>query len=122
MKPKAEIKTESVSPSSKRYDEEFQREAVRLLEAGRSVTQLSRELGVSTWSLCMWKKRHGVGAAGTGPVGRSPKGDSEGGANTVALAAELARVRAQLHAVTRQREILNKALSILGQDTGLSTT
>jgi hypothetical protein len=34
----------------------------------------------------------------------------------VALAAELAQVRAELYTITRQRDILKKALSILGQE------
>ena len=116
MKSKAESKPETGSPFGKRYDQEFQKEAVRLLESGRSASQLSREIGVSTWSLGIWKKRHGVGAAAAGAVGRSPKGDCEGSSDAVALTAEVARLRSELYTVTRQREILKKALSILGQD------
>lgn len=104
------------SRTRKQHSEEFRREAVRILEAGRSATQLARELGVSTWTLCHWKKRYGVGKAGTGSVGRSPTESGGGDANAVALAAELASVRAELHTVTRQREILKKALAILGQE------
>ena len=107
--------------SGKRFSQEFQREAVKLLEAGRSATQLSRELGVSTWSLTQWKKRHGVGRAGTGSAGRSPQQAGGGDANTVALADELARVRAELNAITRQRDILKKALAILGQESEHAT-
>jgi transposase len=103
----------SVATNGKRFDEEFRREAVALLEAGRSATQLARELGVSTWSLCQWKKRYGGGstvANGGKQAGRS------GEANAVALADEVLRLRAELHAVSRQRDILKKALSIVGQD------
>ena len=89
---------------------------MRILEAGRSATQLSRELGVSTWSLGRWKKRHGVDGAAGGSVGRSPKGAHGGDANTVALADALAQVKAELYAVSRQRDILKKALAILGQE------
>lgn len=89
---------------------------MRILEAGRGIAQLGRELGVSTWSLGRWKKRYGVGGAGLGPVGRSPKGAQPGCASAVELADELAQMRAELYAVTRQRDILKKALVILGQD------
>jgi hypothetical protein len=34
----------------------------------------------------------------------------------VVLASELTQVRAELYAVTRQRDILKKALAILGQE------
>jgi len=100
----------------KRFSTEFRQEAVRILEAGRSAAQLSRELGVSSWSLGRWKKRYGVGGAGAGSGGRSPNGTSGGDANAVALAGELAQVRAELYTVTRQRDILKKALAILGQE------
>lgn len=93
-----------------------------MLEAGRPVAQLARELGVSTWSLGQWKKRHGAGRAVSGPVGRSPKGTAEGGASAVALADQVARLQAELRTVTRQREIFKKALAILSQDPSLSLT
>lgn len=104
------------SPQAKRFSTEFQQEAVRILEAGRSATQLSRELGVSTWSLGRWRKRHGMGGAGAGPLGRSPKGARAGDTDAVALADEVSQLRAELHAITRQRDILKKALAILGQE------
>lgn len=95
---------------------EFQQEAVQILEAGRNAAQLSRELGVSTWSLSRWRKLHGAGGAGVGSLGRSPKGANGGDASAVQLAAELARVRSELYTITRQRDILKKALAILGQE------
>ena len=70
---------------------------VRILEAGRNRAQLSRELGVSTWSLTRWKKLFGEAGAGVGSVGRSPKGANGGDASAVQLASELAGVRAELY-------------------------
>ena len=102
--------------AGKRYDEEFRREAVSLLKAGRSATQLSRELGVSAWSLKQWKKRYGAGVAAAEAPGRSPESARGGEASPVALADEVLRLRAELAAMSRQRDILKKALSILGQD------
>ena len=87
------------------------------MEAGRNATQLSRELGVSTWSLSRWRKRHGAGGDGVGSVGRSPKGANGGDASAVTLANELAQVRAELYTVTRQRDILKKALALLCRGT-----
>jgi transposase len=98
----------------KRYSEEFQREAVRLLEAGRPVAQLSRELGVSVWNLGQWRLRQGAGVPHS-PMHHSKEVGLEG-AQTVSLALELARTKAELATVTKQREILKKALSILGQE------
>ena len=98
----------------RRFDEEFRREAVALLERGRSATQLGRELGVSTWSLGRWKKRYG--AQGAAARGRSGPTALEGVAGDLAATDEVLRLRAELHAVSRQRDILKKALTIMGQD------
>ena len=100
--------------NGRRFDEEFRREAVALLERGRSATQLARELGVSTWSLGRWKKRYGTQpAAGEGRSGATAV---KGAAGDLAATEEVLRLRAELHAVSRQRDILKKALTIMGQD------
>ena len=68
-----------------------------------------------------WKTYFGEGGAGVGSVGRSPKGANGGDASAVQLASELAGVRAELYAVTRQRDILKKALAIVGQESPSGT-
>ena len=41
----------------KRYDEEFKRQAVELvIHSGRTQAQIARELGVSEYSLTLWKR------------------------------------------------------------------
>jgi len=41
----------------KRYDEEFKRQAVELvIHSGKTQAQVARELGVSEYSLTLWKK------------------------------------------------------------------
>ena len=58
----------------RRYDEEFKRNAVELLERGeRSAVQLSRELGVSDCSLGKWKRQYGKQPAALNPVPRLSK-------------------------------------------------
>ena len=79
-----------------------------MLKSGeRSAQQLSQELGVSVWSLKRWSKEFSVG----GPGGPGALRLSE-----PASALEMARLRRELEFVTRQRDILKKALGILGQD------
>ena len=79
-----------------------------MLKSGeRSAQQLSQELGVSVWSLKRWSKEFSIGGQ------RGP------GALTLsepASALEIARLRRELEFITRQRDILKKALGILGQD------
>ena len=43
----------------KRYEEDFKREAVELvIHSGKSQAQIARELGVSEYSLTLWKKEY----------------------------------------------------------------
>jgi transposase len=86
------------SKFGRRYDEDFKRQAVEWIETQqRSIRDLSRELGVSEWSLARWCKQYARSAAAT-------------------LEAENARLRRDLEFVSRQRDILKKALAILGQE------
>ena len=91
------------------YDEEFKRNAVELLErGGRSAVQLGRELGISDCSLGKWKRKYGQQARA------ALKGTEAEQSRIVELERELATV-------TRQRDILKKALAILGQEPNDST-
>jgi transposase-like protein len=106
----------------RRYDEEFKREVVALiLQGGRSINVLARELGISHWNLRDWKARYGTGAAAAGLPARSAVQARGGGASPVAMAAEMVDLRRELEAVRRQRDILKKALAIVGQE-NLSAT
>lgn len=83
-----------------------------MLERGeRSAKQLGMELGVSTCSLLTWKKKYSCRVAGI----PSHSGAILGGQPTD-LAAENARLRRELETVSRQRDILKKACSILSQE------
>jgi transposase-like protein len=96
---------ETKSKYGKRFNEEFQRDAVRMLESGeRTAKQLSQELGVSEWSLKRWTKLHGR------------TGQTKERAQDSALELENAKLRRELETVSRQRDILKKALGILGQE------
>jgi transposase len=92
-----------------RYDEEFKRNAVEILESGeRSAVQLGRELGVSDCSLGKWKRQYGRQA-------------QEAGKGLGAEQSRIAQLERELAAVSRQRDILKKALAILGQEPNNST-
>ena len=99
------------SPSRRRrhYDEEFKRNAVELLESGeRSAVQLSQELGISDCSLGKWKRQYG-------------QQGHEGLSSPEASQSRIVELERELAAVTRQRDILKKALAILGQEPNNST-
>jgi transposase-like protein len=95
----------SGSPFGNRYSDDFKKEALALLKAGRSKGQVSRELGVSTWTLLEWQKR---AATQDAPAGAC---QSKADPNTAALAAEVALLRKQLAKAEQQTDILKKGLS-----------
>ena len=89
------------------YDEEFKRSAVELLESGgRSAVQLSRELGISDCSLGKWKRQYGKGARSSASLTEQSR---------------IVQLERQVEYLSRQRDILKKALAILGQDPNDST-
>ena len=44
------------SKLARRYDREFKENAVALIQSGRTITEVARDLGVSHWSLSRWVK------------------------------------------------------------------
>ena len=88
--------------SGRRYDREFKSNAVALVRGGRTITEVGRDLGVSKWSLGHWVRR------AEGQMLSEPK--------TLALETpeqrEVRRLRQELEYVSRQRDILKKALGI----------
>lgn len=94
----------------KRYDAEFRQNAVdMLLTSGKPLKVLAGELGISDVSLRAWKKAHLKAMEGLGE--RSSRG--VGGATPGDLVDEIRRLRKELDRMTRQRDILKKAMGIL---------
>lgn len=58
--------------TGRRYDREFKNNAVALVQSGRTVTEVARDLGVSKWSLGHWAReaRNGRLERAHGPQGR----------------------------------------------------
>ncbi len=87
----------------KSYDKEFKLSAVKLyLDSGRSVRQLSSELGIAASTLSDWIKAYNAsgkeGFAGKGHIKASDE--------------EWVKLRKELAIVTEERDILKKALGI----------
>ncbi len=86
------------------YSEEFRREAVRLMQSsGRSVPQLSRELGVSQQSLRNWARE--IAAQ-----------DASGPGLSVDEREELRRLRRENQILVEEREILKKAAAFFANE------
>ena len=58
----------SKSQSGRRYDREFKDNAIGLVNAGRTITEVARDLGVSKWSLGRWVEQVRSGKALTEPT------------------------------------------------------
>jgi transposase len=109
---KSRKKAMSEKKVQKFYTEEFKRQAVDLtIHSGRSIVQIGRELGVSEASLHFWRKRYGLANSSLTPATPSPRS-----ASAEELLAENRRLQKELEVIKRQRDILKKAMSILGEE------
>lgn len=90
-----------------RYDDEFKRHAVELLESsGRSAAQVAAELGIPYQTLERW--RYKLVSQGTIVSGQPPAPLSE--------QAQLNALRRKLAYIERERDILKKALAICSRE------
>ena len=85
--------------SGRRYEREFKNNAVALVGAGRTITEVARDLGVSKWSLGHWVRRAEEGQMLSEPKTLALETPEQG---------EVRRLRQELEYVSRQRDILKK--------------
>ena len=90
-----------------KYDENFKREALRLMETrgSRTVEDVAESLGVSSSMLHRWKQKFGRKAR------TSPAEDTESDA-----AAEVRALRKRLREVEMERDILKKATAFFAKE------
>jgi len=96
-----------ISKFGRRYDREFKEKAVALVLGGRSQGEVSRDLGVSAWSLGEWVKQ--------ARAGRPPTQATKLALETPEQC-ELRRLRHEVGYLRQQRDILKKALGILSAE------
>jgi transposase len=93
----------------KRYDEEFKRQAVELvIHSGSSQAQIARELGVSEYSLTLWKKDYLRDLKPAELDGEQMSAEQ--------MLDKIRQLQRENEYLKRQREILKKAMSILGEE------
>ena len=105
--------SEPNSKFARRYDREFKENAVALGLKGRSQGEVSRDLGVSAWSLGEWDKKAKSGQA----LSHSKTLEAES-----TEPRELRRLRAENEDLREPREILKKALGILSAEVPASVS
>ena len=82
----------------RKYDTEFKKNAVKLLESGRSISSVSESLGVNDKNLYEWRKKYGQDSKQENP-----------------LLKEVKLLEKRLKEVEQERDILKKALSIFSR-------
>ena len=96
-----------MSGMRRKYDKVFKQEAVRLLvDSGLSARQVEQDLGIGQSSVARWKREQDTQAQGTdtSPAGAVPSAEA------------LRHLQRDLARVTRERDILKKAVAIFSED------
>jgi transposase len=97
------MKDEKPKRVKRRFDEEFRRNAVALIESsGRPLRELAAELGVSQYNLRDWTTRHGRNK----PVRAATPAEMQ---------REMTRLRRENQKLEARCEVLKKALGILAE-------
>lgn len=101
------------------YPLEFREEAVRYwLSSGQTLAAVSSDLGLSPQCLRDWRKSM---ESATHPATQTSASSSDNSnAHDLALAREIGQLRRELEAMTRQRDILKKAISIFSEDKAMN--
>jgi transposase-like protein len=97
----------NTNKSGRRYDREFRENAVALVNSGRTITEVARDLGVSGWSLGHWVALAKRGLTQTEPGTLASETPEQ---------RELRRLRQENEYLRRQRDILKKAVGILSAE------
>jgi transposase len=85
----------------RRYDETFKTSAVKLVQTGRTIPDVSKSLGIESQLLTRWVKQSAI----------TPK------AVTTVSDQEFANMRKYVRQLEMERDILKKALTIFSQST-----
>jgi transposase len=93
-----------MTKTRRQYNEEFKREAVQLIESsGKPVAQIARELGINANILYRWRGQFGQAV-------------NSNGHSITELEAELKHLRRENAVLRQEREVLKKAIRIVGQE------
>jgi len=97
------------------YPAEFREEAVRYwLSSGQTLSVVASDLGLSPQCLRSWRQQMESANSELTVDGNT------GSATELAQAREIGQLRRELEAMTRQRDILKKAISIFSEDKAMN--
>ena len=93
--------------AKKQYNDEFKKEAIRLLETSdKTVSEIERDLGITHGLLRKWQKRFQV----------NPVSDKLELSEVEQLKAELRQMKRELEITRMERDILKKTVGIFSKD------
>ena len=96
-----------MSGTRRKYDLVFKQEAVRLMvETGLSARQVEQELGIGITNVTRWKRE----------LDAAPQKASTEPADSAPTTEEFRQLQRDLTRVTRERDILKKAVAIFSED------
>lgn len=95
------MEKKTLKKKHRKYDADFKSEALRQLSNGRSVPDVAKSLGIAENLLYNWRAHQ----------------KSQMSATDLNAASELEQLRKQLKSVETERDILKKALHIVGRIT-----
>ena len=102
-----------MSKSRRRYSADFKIEAVRqVVEGGRSITRVARELGIDRAMLRRWKHQL-EGASGVAFPGQGRRADAD---ELERLRGEVARLRGEVARLREERDFLKKAAAFFARE------
>ena len=81
----------------KRYDEEYKKNIVSLVENGKSISEIEREYGISRKNIYNWKYKYGTITTSTGETTNND---------------EITKLKKELKQIQMENEILKKAVAI----------
>jgi transposase len=87
------------------FTPQFKKDALGLVNRGRSITEVARDLGIARSLLQRWNELEGRG-----------EGSGSGKAGTSAESEDVRVLRQKLRDITEERDILKKALAYFADD------
>jgi transposase len=101
----AQISTPMPTKRRQQFDETFRRHAVALVQSGRPVSAVAKELGVSPYSIYEWQRKFRRQVDVHAPIPKTVQG----------LEVEIERLREALNRSQLREEILKKSLGIFAE-------
>jgi transposase len=99
------MESKSVKSTRRKYDADFKKEVIRMIESGRTVPDVAQSLGIGTNLIYYWVKR------------AKKKGIIPGVEPDISFDEEKVALQKRIKELEQERDILKKALGIFSRPT-----